>query len=213
MANFSNSIANSAIRYYLSVRNRRVNMTLNETLLVDQAKGLHGRQAFESAWEEIVNRYEEHMRMIAYDIVHRQCVAKEITQNAFMNAMDSIDSFQVGNFSGWLRLITRNLAFNHHRNEKRRRAIEEHLLFGNHVEQPTERVLHNGKLANKLTRVMTKELTPEQITTVMLFADGYKYREIAERTHVRIGTVMSRLHRARRTIQQCVNDEFSPDDF
>ena len=189
-------------------------MTLkNEALLVDRAKGLYGRQAFESAWDEIVNRYEEHMRVIAYGIVRRQCVAKEITQHAFMSAMDSIDSFQFGNFSGWLRLITRNLAFNLHRNEKRRRALGTCLLLDAHVEQPTESALHNSKLAKKLARIMAEELTPEQMTTVTLFADGYKYSEIAEQTHVRLGTVMSRLHRARRTIQACANDHFSPDDF
>ncbi|KKW28947.1 MAG: RNA polymerase sigma factor, partial [Candidatus Uhrbacteria bacterium GW2011_GWD2_52_7] len=94
-----------------------------------------------------------------------------------------------------------------------RRALGTCLLLDAHVEQPTESALHNSKLAKKLARIMAEELTPEQMTTVTLFADGYKYSEIAEQTHVRLGTVMSRLHRARRTIQACANDHFSPDDF
>jgi RNA polymerase sigma-70 factor (ECF subfamily) len=133
-----------------------------------------------------------------------------VVQEAFIRAWRGATGFRAdGGFWGWLRRITANAAIERLRARKAARSAEleeETLAEEAHgaeaarlgEEDPVERTS-----ASELAAALRKELArldPEHRTAISLHAEGLSYKEIAEQMNCPIGTVMSRLFYARRTL-------------
>ena len=136
--------------------------------------------------------------------------AREATQDAFVHAYQKLNSFQgTAAFSTWLFRIAVNAAFSRRRRSKRYRTS----LDGLHGEpgydpadpradvdpsQPLERAE-----TQKLVREALSALPDEyRIALLLKEMDGFRYEEIAEIVGVPIGTVRSRIHRARNELRE-----------
>src|SRR5262245_55266533 len=164
----------------------------------DLLKKAQGGNLF--AFEEIVRRYQRRAYAVAVRIVRRHDLADDVVQEAFLRAWQSLASFDLARpFGPWIARISANLAINHVRSPV---AREQELPDG-HAETPAPSGADplRGVLEGEARRVLEDALRtlPEEQRAVFVLrtAEELSYREIAEALDVQVGTVMSRLHRAR----------------
>ena len=137
--------------------------------------------------------------------------AEDLVSETLMRALAAWASFQKGsNCRAWLYRILTNSFINIHRKRKRFRSFAHErgddgviAFYGvqkRRDPRPDERVIDNA-LSDEVSAAMA-ELTDDYRQVVELAdIEGIRYKEIAERIGVPIGTVMSRLFRARRQLE------------
>lgn len=155
------------------------------------------------AFEEIVRRHERRVYAVAYRIVRRHDVADDVVQEAFLRAYRSLDRFDTARpFGPWIARIAANLALSHMRSPV---AREEELPEGygeaaTKSPSPLEGVLDAE--AQQVLEEAVEALSPEQRAVFVLRVnEELSYREIAEALDLSVGTVMSRLSRARERLR------------
>lgn len=159
------------------------------------------------AFEEIVKRYQRRVYAVALRIVRRHDVADDVAQEAFLRAHRALDSFdRTRPFGPWICRIAANLAVNHVRSPE---AREEGLPDG-HAETPAaaagplERVLEDE--AQRVLAAALDRLPREQRAVLVLRVfEELSYREIADALDLSMGTVMSRLFRARERLAESLS--------
>jgi RNA polymerase sigma-70 factor (ECF subfamily) len=159
------------------------------------------------AFEEIVGRYQRRVYGVAYRIVRRHDVADDVAQETFIRAHRALDTFDVARpFGPWICRIAANLAINHVRSPQSR---EEELPEG-HAETPAPaagnplaRVL-DGEARAVLDSAMERLPAEQRAVFVLRVVEELSYREIAESLGISIGTVMSRLSRAREKLREAL---------
>lgn len=147
----------------------------------------------------------------AYRLTGNEADARDLTQEAFIRVFRAWDSFREGtSFLSWIYRIVTNL----YRDELRRRkgVFTQPLPEDN---QPQERpadaeshdpiaTMHERQLSAPMERALSS-LTPEQRAVVVLAdVEEYSYQDIADTIGCSIGTVRSRLHRARAQLRKAV---------
>ncbi len=173
--------------------------------LVQRAKG--GSQ---EAFGHLVRRHQDRAFAVAYRLVRQREDALDIAQEAFVRAYQSLAGFKgEAKFSTWLHRIVVNLALDHLRRQphhdageyKDARALEE---AAQHVVAPTPNPEQSAEAMDMRGRIQAglAALPAEQRTALVLREiEGLSYKEIARAMRCSIGTVMSRLHYARRKMQ------------
>jgi len=135
--------------------------------------------------------------------VRRHELADEVGQEAFLRAFETLERFDLGRpFGPWICRIAANLAVNHVRSpESREEALPEaHAETPSAGAGPLAGVLDTEAQA-ELARAM-EGLSPEQRAVFVLRVfEELSYKEIAEALEISIGTVMSRLSRARERLR------------
>lgn len=146
--------------------------------------------------------------------------AEDLVQETFLNAFRSLDRFEEGtNLRAWLFRILNNAFISQYRRRKRRPSssiedVTEYYLYDHLVEggaaprseNPEQEVL--DRIGDEAVLRALEDL-PVEFRQVELLADveGFSYREIADILNIPIGTVMSRLYRARRRLQKLLWQE------
>lgn len=142
--------------------------------------------------------------------------AEDLVQETFLRAYRGFGGFKDGtNLKAWLYKILTNTFINTYRAKKRRPEetefddVEEYSLYGrmggleaaNNERTPETEVL--DAMPDEVVKEALESL-PEQFRMAVLLADveGFSYKEIADIMEVPIGTVMSRLHRGRKQLQE-----------
>jgi RNA polymerase sigma-70 factor, ECF subfamily len=155
------------------------------------------------AFEEIVRRYQRRVYAVARRITRRHDVADDVTQEAFLRAHTKLSSFDTARpFGPWICRIAANLALNHVRSPESR---EDELPEGYGETPSREADALTGVLEREAGAVLARaleELPAEQRAVFVLRAqEGLSYAEIAEALDLALGTVMSRLSRARERLR------------
>ena len=173
-----------------------------ESGLIEQARG---GNLF--AFEEIVRRYQRRVYATAYRIVRRHEVADDVAQEAFIRAHRSLDRFDTGRpFGPWICRIAANLAVNHVRSPQAR----EDALPDGHGEMPSaapgplQRVLDTEARA-MLDRALGELPAEQRAVFCLRVFEELSYREIADALGIEMGTVMSRLSRAREKLRDALS--------
>jgi RNA polymerase sigma-70 factor (ECF subfamily) len=159
------------------------------------------------AFETLVRRYSERAYRAAYRVVRDQQAAEEVLQEALIKAYRALPRFEArSSFYTWLYRITVNLALDRRRRGKRAPAVEWDDAIAHEIDpRSTLPEPANPEVAS--LRLEVRELVAEGIQTlpdgqreVLLLreVDGLSYEEIAETMQISKGTVMSRLHYARK---------------
>ncbi|MDQ2818578.1 MAG: sigma-70 family RNA polymerase sigma factor [Candidatus Eremiobacteraeota bacterium] len=172
--------------------------TPEQIAFVERAMAQYGRQAYS----------------YSYRLTNNESDARDITQEAFIRVFKAWRSFQEGtSFLSWIYRIITNL----YRDELRRRkgVFTQPLPEDNQPQdRPAEREAHDPIAAiheHQLSTVMERalrHLTPDQRAVVLLAdVEEYSYQDIADTIGCSIGTVRSRLHRARAQLRRLVSRE------
>ncbi len=156
----------------------------------------------ESRFDELVIVYQSRVFGLMCGMVGNRHDAEELTQETFLSAYKNLGKFAGrSSFYTWLRRIAFNLAIDRQRKNKSQRsrsgertdAIE---LLDSRTIDPSEAAVR-GESA-KLVQIGLQKLSIDARNIIVLRdIQGLDYAEIAELIDVPIGTVRSRLHRAR----------------
>lgn len=150
--------------------------------------------------EEII-KFLPRLRRFAYSLTGNLADGDDLAQDVCVRALERAHQWQPGTrLDSWMYRIAQNLWIDRVRSAKVRTKGNETLL----AEPDTASVSHNpaeDRLALQAVSDGIAELPPDQQLLVALVCiDGMSYREAAEISDIPIGTVMSRLSRARKTL-------------
>ncbi|HWP76895.1 MAG TPA: sigma-70 family RNA polymerase sigma factor [Methylomirabilota bacterium] len=163
-----------------------------------------------TAFEPLVEKYRQRVWRLAYQVLHDREEAWDVAQEAFVRAFHSLPSFRGQSaFYTWLFRITVNVATDRHRQRGAQarafgpeRVSEEEWARttpdpGGGPEQQAARKEQRERIRSAL------DALPPKARTIIMLSDveGLSYREIAEVLNCPIGTVMSRLHNARKRLK------------
>jgi RNA polymerase sigma-70 factor (ECF subfamily) len=138
--------------------------------------------------------------------------ARDLSQDVFLQVFRTLDRFRgQSSLRTWIYRIAVNLARNRHRWWRRRRkadqvSIEEHVLQHGELPEPTgaaepDRVLVRKEVADRVWKALDALPFDQRTVMVLREIDGLSYEEIAFSLGVAIGTVKSRLTRAREALR------------
>ena len=139
--------------------------------------------------------------------------ADDLVQETLLRAMANINSFQPGtNMSAWLFTILRNLFRSEYR--KRRREVED--ADGSYAETLKSHPEQHGRVEFEEFRTALAKLPPDQREALILVgASGFSYEEAAAICDCAVGTIKSRVNRARTRLAELLAidsaDDFGPD--
>jgi RNA polymerase sigma-70 factor (ECF subfamily) len=135
--------------------------------------------------------------------------ADDLVQETLLRAIANIDSFQPGtNMSAWMFTILRNLFRSEYR--KRRREVED--TDGSYAESLKSQPEQNSRLEFQEFRAALAKLPPDQREALILVgASGFSYEEAAAICDCAVGTIKSRVNRARTRLADLLSIEGSED--
>lgn len=171
-----------------------------EDLLIERC-----RQGDTLAFDRLVERHSQWVYNLAYRMVGDREEAHDIAQEAFVRAFSAIKGFRRGSsFSTWLYRVTTNVCLDEIKRRRRRpRAISE---LRSEEGLPVDPPARGGDVAEQVQALERRELVQRalgalpihyRLTLVLYELQGCSYEEIAAITGARVGTVKSRLNRAR----------------
>jgi RNA polymerase sigma-70 factor (ECF subfamily) len=165
------------------------------------------------AFHELVERYQHRAVRVALGMLHDPDDAQEVAQEAFTKVFTSIKSFkEEASFYTWLYRIVYNLSIDRKRQKSRQPQPEYKSDLGDNETDPIELLPAETK-TDPYERTSDKELgariqgaleelTPAHKAVILLrIVEGLPYEEISHILQCSRGTVMSRLHYARKRLQ------------
>ncbi|GIW06003.1 MAG: RNA polymerase subunit sigma-24 [Dehalococcoidia bacterium] len=175
------------------------------------------------AFNQLVERYQFQVYNLCRRMLGDPELAADATQETFLNAFEHIGRFRGGTLKTWLLRIAANACYDLMRHRKRRPATsldeivddeDDPKDFAGGGELPEQFALRR-ELGQLLVRALN-ELPPEQRMVVVLSdIQGLSYDEIADVTRTELGTVKSRLSRARAKLRDYLDRhrELLPRDY
>ena len=174
------------------------------------------------AFNEIVLAYQSRVYNLVARMVGDPAAAEDVTQEAFVSAYRAMARFRGGNLRAWLLRIAANAARDYLRSRRRRReqSLEADpprtaALASTRPQDSPEEAALRSELAGLLQEAI-HSLPPDQREVVVLVdLQGLDYAEAAQVAGVSLGTVKSRLSRARARLRDYLRDrgELLPHGF
>jgi len=160
------------------------------------------------AFNQLVLRYQDLAFRHAFQILKQKETAEDMTQDAFILAFRNLASFRGGSFRAWLLRIVSNTCYDELRRWKRRPTVSLYPLDGEEEEVESPRWLADPSPSPEdhaeradLRRILQRsldELKPDYRQVLELVdVNGLDYSEAAQVLGVPVGTIKSRLARAR----------------
>lgn len=163
-------------------------------------------------FEQIVLPHLDDAYNLARWLTRQEQDANDVVQEAFLRAYQFFDSFQGGSSRPWLLSIVRNTCYTWLQRNKAQEPVasfDEEIHSGARTSvSPDAQSL--AREERGLLRQAIEQLPPEFREAIVLRElEGLSYKEIAEIAGIPLGTVMSRLARAREQLQHCLSDRLS----
>ena len=125
--------------------------------------------------------------------------AEDVVQDAYVHALKGAEQFRGGDPRAWLLSIVRNGCYSSHRRQRVRQATDfDESVHGEDIVTPSPEQATIDRETSRRVRHAIETLAPEfQEVIVLREFEGLSYKQIAEVVAAPVGTVMSRLSRAR----------------
>lgn len=165
-----------------------------------------------AAYNRLVLQYQGLVYNVVYRIIGEPQGAEDMTQEAFISAYQALNRFRGGNFKAWLLRIATNACYDELRRHKRRpqssldELTEENdsFAFLRSPEEGPEAQQVRLEMMRAIEHCLDDLPDDQRVTAVLRDIEGYDYNEIADITSSSLGTVKSRLSRARNKLRDCL---------
>lgn len=178
------------------------------------------------AFNRLVISYQGLAFNVAYRLLGEEAAAEDATQEAFLSAYRSLRSFHGGSFKAWLLRIVTNGSYDELRRRQRRPQVPlepdprdgedapDPAWLADPGESPAE-FAERLELNAAIQRCLNQLEEEFRAAVVLVDVQGMEYGEVAEILKRPLGTVKSRLARARSRMQECLQGfaELLPESF
>ncbi|MFN8410938.1 MAG: sigma-70 family RNA polymerase sigma factor [Anaerolineales bacterium] len=194
---------------------------MDEPALIQSAQ--HGDL---DSFNTLVLHYQDMVYNTALRVLGDEDQAADASQEAFISAFRSISSFRGGSFKAWLMRTVTNACYDELRRQKRRPTtpLEPDTEDGEEMDSPKwladpnmtpSQKAEADELEHAIQHCL--EALPTEFRTAVVLADiqGMDYTEVASASKVPLGTIKSRLARARLRLRECLRgfEELLPSAF
>jgi RNA polymerase sigma-70 factor (ECF subfamily) len=158
-----------------------------------------------AAFEELVRSHQHRVYAVALRMLGNAAEAQDVAQEAFLRAHRGLAEFRgEARLSTWLYAIASRLCLNRLAGSERRltRHGEDTLTRLPDGRPGPDQALERGELEEALHRAIGELADERRIVVVLRDVEGLAYEEIAEALELPVGTVRSRLHRARLDLKE-----------
>lgn len=167
------------------------------------------------SFNRLVLAYQELVYNQAYRVMGEYSAAEDATQEAFISAYRNLRSYRGGSFRAWLLRIVTNACYDELRRRKRRPSTPlEPLDADNEVIESPYWMVDTGASPEEVSEQVELNQAiqhclqglPEDFRLAVILVDmqGFDYQEAAEAMGKPVGTVKSRLSRARMRLRECL---------
>lgn len=179
-----------------------------DELLVERAK-----KGDVGAFEQLISQHQKTVYNIAYRLTGNHEDASDVAQEAFIRAYSSLPDFRGdSSFATWLYRIVNNACLDELRKRKRQRVtyIDQTVAMEDgevtrQIADPAdgpEEALERVEIQRVVQESISQLEEEYRIVLVMRELQGYSYNEIADTLGINLGTVKSRLNRARNALKE-----------
>ena len=167
------------------------------------------------AFNRLVLGYQDLVYNHAYRMIGEEESADDATQNTFISAYNHLGSFRGGSFKAWLLRIVTNACYDELRRRKRRptvpleplddtgEEVESAHWMVDPIDQP-EKQVEQAELQRAIQHCLDNLPSDFRSTVIMVDIQGLDYVEAAQAIGKPIGTIKSRLARARLRLRECL---------
>jgi len=194
---------------------------MDEIALIQAAKG-----GDLDSFNRLVLAYQDMIYHHAFRMIGEEESADDATQTTFISAYNHLSSFRGGSFKAWLLRIVTNACYDELRRRKRRptvpleptddtgEEVESARWMVDPAEQPEDRI-QRVELQRAIQHCLDRLPDEFRSTVVMVDIQGMDYFEASQAIGKPIGTIKSRLARARSRLRDCLNGfaELLPSGF
>jgi RNA polymerase sigma-70 factor (ECF subfamily) len=178
------------------------------------------------AFNTLILHYQDMVFNTALRILSDEDLAADAAQEAFISAFRSIATFRGGSFKAWLMRTVTNACYDELRRQKRRPTtpLEPETADGDEMDSPRwladpnltpAQQSESDELEHAIQHCL--DALPTEFRTAVVLADiqGMDYTEVATASRVPLGTIKSRLARARLRLRECLRgfEELLPSAF
>ena len=167
------------------------------------------------AFNRLILAYQDRVYNQAFRVLGEYQSADDATQEAFISAYNNIRSFRGGSFRAWLLRIVTNACYDELRRKKRRPTtpLEPVDDEGDEIESPhwiadpgelPEDNVARSELANAIQACLDQLSEDFRVVVVLVDVQGLDYLEASEVIGKPLGTIKSRLARARNRMKDCL---------
>ena len=194
---------------------------MNESALIQDAQN-----GDLDAFNTLVLHYQDMVFNVALRILGDDELAADAAQEAFISAFRSINYFRGGSFKAWLMRTVTNACYDELRRQKRRPTtpLEPDTNDGEEMDSPRwladpnmspEQKAEADELEHAIQHCLENLPTDFRVVVVMADIQGLDYSEVAIAARVPLGTIKSRLARARLRLRECLQgfEELLPASF
>lgn len=167
------------------------------------------------AFNQLILHYQNLAFTVAYRLLNNPATAEDICQDAFLKAYQKLKLFKGNTLKSWLMRIVTNTAIDHIRQTKRKQEVDlypqdEYQEENQNVvwlidptQSPEEQAIQSD--LNQAIQNCINSLPPEfRAVFVLIDVQAFDYKEASQSLSVPLGTIKSRLLRARKKIQACL---------
>ncbi len=183
---------------------------------MDEAALIHdARLGSLDAFNALVMAYQDMVFNQAYRVIGEPGAAEDAAQETFISAYRKLHTYRGGSFRAWLLRIVTNACYDELRRRKRRPVthLEPQNAEGEEFDSPhwmidpgtsPEQEFQARELAEAIQRCLNELPDEFRIVVVLIDVQGFDYAEASAVAEKPLGTIKSRLARARRRMQECL---------
>lgn len=159
--------------------------------------------------EQLVNS-EEMLRNFARKFTLNPYDADDLLQDTYLKALvykERFDNYSNQNIHGWLYTIMKNTHINNYHKNQRRSELRDNTSENAYINTLNNGLYNSTVSDNSLFDIQEKldMLEPKFRIPLKLHTQGYKYKEIAKRLGLHLGTVKSRIYLSRKKMKETMN--------
>lgn len=169
-----------------------------------------------NAFNRLVLEYQDMAFNLAYRMLGDPDSAADAAQNAFISAYRHLSSYRGGSFKSWVMRIVTNTCYDELRRQKRRpttplepydseqdEEIESPYWLEDDNPSPEE-VIESSELEEAIQDCLQQMKPDFRVVVVLIDIQGMDYQEAADSSGINLGTIKSRLARARGKLRDCL---------